>query len=159
MKKNVLSKITPLFLCLLALVMVSCGGDDEALNDNMSMLYGDTWSFSKAVVDINGTQIPMSLSDIRKIYKNELGMSNVMFVDQYLRFDENYMTLVNAGEKVKYMYYANGSLWLEGLDEINNTGEISFDVKISSLTSTQLVFHYVIGVSGMTIYEDLYYTR
>ena len=112
MKKNVLSKITPLFLCLLALVMVSCGGDDEALNDNVSMLYGDTWSFSKAVVDINGTQIPMSLSDIRKIYKNELGMSNVMFVDQYLRFDENYMTLVNAGEKVKYMYYANGSLWL-----------------------------------------------
>lgn len=160
MKKFSFSLFIILCLGFLSLGMTSCGDDDNvAVNSKASMLYGETWSFSKAVVDINGTKMNMSLNDIRNLYKNELGMGNVMFVDQYLRFDETYMTLVNAGEKVKYIYYENGKLWFEGLDEINKTDGMKFDVRISSLTDSQLVIRYTIDVSGISVSEDLYYTR
>lgn len=154
------AKINFLFLfSILCFALISCGDDEGAVNSNVDLLYGDTWSFSKAVVDFNGNKMDMSLSDIRSMYKSELGMSNVMFVDQYLKFDENYITFVNAGEKLKYVYYDNGTLWFEGLDELKKSGEFSLDVRISSLSSNQLVIRYVLKVSGMSITEDIYYTR
>lgn len=159
MKKYSFSLFIIFCLGFLSLGMSSCGDDDVAVNSKASMLYGETWSFSKAVVDVNGMKMNMSLNDIRNLYKNELGLSNVMFVDQYLRFDDTYMTLVNAGEKVKYIYYENGKLWFEGLDEINKTDGMAFDVSISSLTDNQLVIRYVIKVSGVSVTEDIYYTR
>ena len=153
-------KLLNILLAIIAmLAMTACGDDDVAVNSNVDLLYGETWSFSKAIVDVNGMKMDMSLNDIRNLYKNELGMGNVMFVDQYLRFDDTYMTLVNAGEKVKYIYYEDGKLWFEGLDEINKTDGMTFDVSISSLTDNQLIIRYVINVSGISVREDIYYTR
>lgn len=156
-------KLNKLFtLLLLAVLMVgavSCGSDDDdKINANASLLQGDTWTFQKASVNVMGQTIEMSLRQIRDMYSSQLGTNNIMFIDEHLKFEEEYMLLVNTGERLKYKYYSNGKLWIEGLDDLDEEG-IDMDIRVKSLTQSQLVLTYNLGVEGMSIKEDVYYTR
>ncbi len=158
--KKLLNYFFIVALLAMPVVLTSCGDDDDEPkgNGDVSLLLGDTWNFQKAVVNVMGQKIEMSYNQILSYMKEELGTSNVMVIDQKLRFSEDEMILVNTGDRVKYRLSSDGSFWFEGLDELNDD-DISISVKINSLTSNQLVFRYSFGVEGMTFYEDLYYTR
>ena len=154
-------KLNKLFtLLLLAILMAGatgCGSDDDdKINQNASLLQGETWTFKKAVVDVMGQSIEMNLRQIRDMYSSQLGTSNIMFIDEHLKFEEEYMVMVNTGDRLKYKYYSNGTLWIEGLDDLD---EISINIRIKSLTQSQLVLTYNLSVEGISIKEDIYYTR
>jgi hypothetical protein len=68
------------------------------------------------------------------------------------------MILVNTGDHIRYRLSSNGKFWFDGLDDIDDD-DISLNISISELTSHRLVFRYLIGVEGVTITEDLIYTR
>ena len=156
-----ISKI--LYSLLLAILLVSlnaCGSDDDdKIHSNSDLLQGDTWVFQKAVVSVMGQTMEMTLSQIRQIYASELGTNNIMFIDEKLRFEENYMVMVNTGDRYAYKYYSNGTLWIEGMDELSGVDGLSMAIKVKSLTSKQLVLRYDITIQGMTISEDVYYSR
>lgn len=156
-------KLNKLFtLLLLAILMAGatgCGSDDDdKINKNASMLQGDTWTFQKAVVSVMGQSIEMNLRQIRDMYASEMGTSNIMFIDEHLKFEEEYMVMVNTGDRLKYKYFSNGKLWIDGMDDLSVEG-IDMDIRVKSLTQSQLVLTYDIGIEGTSIKEDIYYTR
>ena len=148
-------------LMAMPLVLTSCGDDDDdepsGIGD-VSMLMGDTWTFQKAVVNIMGQSIEMSYDEILSYMSQEMGTSNLIVVDEKLRFTEDEMILVNTGERVNYRLSSNGNFWFEGLDEMSDS-EMSLNVSIYKLTNNLLIFRYKFGMQGMTFTEDLYYTR
>lgn len=148
---------------LLAILMVTlnaCGSDDDdKINKNAEMLQGGTWTFQKASVNVLGQTIEMSLSEIRQMYASEMGTSNIMFIDEKLKFEEEYVVMVNTGDRYAYKYYSNGKLWIEGMDELEGLDGLSLDMRVKSLTSNQLVLRYDVQAQGITISEDIYYTR
>ncbi len=159
-----MKKLFNLFFVLsIALFAVSCGDDngggkDGPENDKADLLLGDTWEFQKASVQMGDFKYEMSFSELESFAK-EMEGGDVIFYDRYLKFDGDYMTLVNAGEKTRYVYYSNGNFWFEVLDEMNKTKDVSISAKIKALTESQLVFNYTIKSAGITIVEDLYYVR
>lgn len=158
MFKNKLAKL--LLLTLVVLAVGACGkDDDEGVTSKSDLLQGGTWTFQKAVVSVMGQTMEMSLSDIRQMYASELGTSNIMFIDEKLRFDGTYMTMVNTGDRYRYTYSSNGTLKIEGMDEIDGYDDIDLSIKVKSVTENQLILRYEIKVEGMTITEDVYYKR
>ena len=148
---------------LLAILMVTlnaCGSDDDdKINKNADMLQGGTWTFQKASVNVMGQTIEMSLREIRQMYASEMGTSNIMFIDEKLKFEEEYVVMVNTGDRYAYKYYSNGKLWIEGMDELEEPDGMSLDMRVKSLTTNQLVLRYDVQAQGITISEDIYYTR
>lgn len=152
-----------LYSLLIAILMVSlsaCGSDDDdKIHSNADLLQGDTWIFQKAVVSFMGQTMEMTLSQIRQMYASELGTNNIMFIDEKLKFEKDYMVMVNTGERYAYKYMSDGTLWIEGMDELSGVDDMNMSIKVKSLTSKQLVLRYDVTIQGMTIGEDVYYTR
>lgn len=157
MFKNKLTKF--LLLAIMVVAVTACGKDDDEPNSKASLLQGGTWTFQKAVVSFMGQTMEMGLNDIRQMYSSEFGTSNVMFIDEYLKFDENYVTMVNTGDRYRYEYYSNGTLWIEGMDELQDLDDIDLEMKVKSLSNSQLVIRYTIKAEGVSISEDVYYKR
>ena len=96
--KKLLNYFFIVALLAMPVVLTSCGDDDDEPkgNGDVSLLLGDTWNFQKAVVNVMGQKIEMSYNQILSYMKEELGTSNVMVIDQKLRFSEDEMILVNT---------------------------------------------------------------
>lgn len=154
------SKILLSLLMAILMVMLSaCGDDDDKINKNAEMLQGGTWTFQKAAVNVMGQTVEMSLSEIRQMYASQMGTSNIMFIDEKLKFEEEYVVMVNTGDRLAYKYYSNGKLWIEGMEELEGLEGLSLDLRVKSLTTNQLVLCYDVSAQGITISEDIYYTR
>lgn len=146
-----------LLMAILMVTLNACGSDDDdTTHSNADMLKGETWTFQKAVVNAMGQSMEMNLSQIRQLYESEFGTSNIMFIDQYLKFEDEYVVMVNTGERLRYKYYSNGKLWIEGMDEIEY---IDITLRVKSLNQSQLVLRYEVKVEGTSITEDVYYKR
>lgn len=151
-----------LYLLLIAALMLSlsaCGDDDDKVNSNSSMLQGATWTFQKASVNIMGQTIEMTLNEIRQMYASQMGNGNIMFIDEKLKFEEEHVVMVNTGDRLAYKYYSDGTLWIEGMDDLQGTDGISMKMKVKSLTANQLVLTCTLNAQGISITEDIYYTR
>ena len=148
---------------LLAVVMTgltACGNkDDDKIHSNASMLQGETWNFQKASMTFMGQTMDMSLREIKQAMAQEAGSSNVIMIDERLRFEAEHIVMVNTGDRYAYKYYSNGSLWIEGIDKVDGTEGLTIKLSIKSLTESQLVIHYEISADGNTIPMDMYYTR
>lgn len=148
---------------LLAVVMTgltACGNkDDDKIHSNASMLQGETWNFQKASMTFMGQTMDMSLREIKQAMAQEAGTSNVIMIDERLRFEAEHIVMVNTGDRYAYKYYSNGSLWIEGIDKVDGTEGLTIKLSIKSLTESQLVIHYEISADGNTIPMDMYYTR
>lgn len=148
---------------MLTVVMVglsACGSkDDDMIHSNASMLQGETWNFQKASMTFMGQTMDMSLSEIKQAMAQEAGSSNVIIVDERLRFETDHVVMVNTGDRYAYKYYSNGTLWIEGIDEIDGAEGVSVKLSVKSLTESQLVIRYEISADGNTIPMDMYYTR
>ncbi len=150
------------YLLLIAALMLSlsaCGDDDDKVNSNSSMLQGDTWTFQKASVNVMGQTIEMTLNEIRQMYSSQMGTSNIMFIDEKLKFEEEHVVMVNTGDRLAYKYYSDGTLWIEGMDDLQGTEGISMKMRVKSLTANQLVITCTIDAQGISITEDVYYRR
>ena len=156
--KKILNLVFLISLLALPMLLSSCGiEDDEPEGDgDVSLLMGDTWQFEKAVVNVLGQQINMSYNDVVKYMKEQAGTDKLIILDEKLKFTENEMIYVNTGDKVEYRYYSNGKFWCKGMDDIVG---LVLKMSIPKLTKNQLIFRYKISVSGISISEDLYYTR
>ncbi len=151
-----------LYLLLIAALMLSlsaCGDDDDKVNSNSSLLQGETWTFQKASVNIMGQTFEMTLNEIRQMYSQQMGTSNIMFIDEHLKFEEGYVVMVNTGDRLAYKYYSDGTLWIEGMDDLQGTEGVSMKMRVKSLTATQLVLTCTLNAQGISITEDIYYTR
>lgn len=151
-----------LYLLLIAALMLSlsaCGDDDDKVNSNSSLLQGETWTFQKASVNIMGQTFEMTLNEIRQMYSQQMGTSNIMFIDEHLKFEEEYVVMVNTGDRLAYKYYSDGTLWIEGMDDLQGTEGVSMKMRVKSLTATQLVLTCTLNAQGISITEDIYYTR
>lgn len=151
-----------LYLLLIAALMLSlsaCGDDDDKVNSNSSLLQGETWTFKKASVNIMGQTFEMTLNEIRQMYSQQMGTSNIMFIDEHLKFEEEYVVMVNTGDRLAYKYYSDGTLWIEGMDDLQGTEGVSMKMRVKSLTATQLVLTCTLNAQGISITEDIYYTR
>lgn len=151
-----------LYLLLIAALMLSlsaCGDDDDKVNSNSSLLQGETWTFQKASVNIMGQTFEMTLNEIRQMYSQQMGTSNIMFIDEHLKFEEGYVVMVNTGDRLAYKYYSDGTLWIEGMDDLQGTEGVSMKMRVKSLTATQLVLTCTLNAQGISITEDIYYKR
>ena len=151
-----------LYLLLIAALMLSlsaCGDDDDKVNSNSSLLQGETWTFQKASVNIMGQTFEMTLNEIRQMYSQQMGTSNIMFIDEHLKFEEEYVVMVNTGDRLAYKYYSDGTLWIEGMDDLQGTEGVSMKMRVKSLTATQLVLTCTLNAQGISITEDIYYKR
>ncbi len=151
-----------LYLLLIAALMLSlsaCGDDDDKVNSNSSLLQGETWTFQKASVNIMGQTFEMTLNEIRQMYSQQMGTSNIMFIDEHLKFEEEYVVMVNTGDRLAYKYYSDGTLWIEGMDDLQGTEGVSMKMRVKSLTATQLVLTCTLNAQGISITEDVYYKR
>ncbi len=151
-----------LYLLLIAALMLSlsaCGDDDDKVNSNSSLLQGETWTFQKASVNIMGQTFEMTLNEIRQMYSQQMGTSNIMFIDEHLKFEEGYVVMVNTGDRLAYKYYSDGTLWIEGMDDLQGTEGVSMKMRVKSLTATQLVLTCTLNAQGISITEDVYYKR
>lgn len=151
-----------LYLLLIAALMLSlsaCGDDDDKVNSNSSLLQGETWTFQKASVNIMGQTFEMTLNEIRQMYSQQMGTSNIMFIDEHLKFEEGHVVMVNTGDRLAYKYYSDGTLWIEGMDDLQGTEGVSMKMRVKSLTATQLVLTCTLNAQGISITEDIYYTR
>lgn len=151
-----------LYLLLIAALMLSlsaCGDDDDKVNSNSSLLQGETWTFQKASVNIMGQTFEMTLNEIRQMYSQQMGTSNIMFIDEHLKFEEGHVVMVNTGDRLAYKYYSDGTLWIEGMDDLQGTEGVSMKMKVKSLTANQLVLTCTLNAQGISITEDIYYTR
>lgn len=151
-----------LYLLLIAALMLSlsaCGDDDDKGNSNSSLLQGETWTFQKASVNIMGQTFEMTLNEIRQMYSQQMGTSNIMFIDEHLKFEEEYVVMVNTGDRLAYKYYSDGTLWIEGMDDLQGTEGVSMKMRVKSLTATQLVLTCTLNAQGISITEDIYYKR
>lgn len=148
---------------LLAVLMAglgACGSkDDDKIHSNSSMLQGETWNFQKASMTFMGQTMDMSLREIKQAMAQEAGTSNVIMIDERLRFEAEHIVMVNTGDRYAYKYYSNGTLWIEGLDDIDGAEGVTIKLSIKSLTESQLVIRYEISADGNTIPMDMYYTR
>ena len=146
-------------------MLASCGSDDDddgyngTIHPNAEMLQGGTWTFQKAVISVMGQTFEMDLDQIRDYYSSQMGTSNIMFIDEYIKFEQDYMVMVNTGDRYAYKYYSNGTLWIEGIDELAGTEDMDMTIKVKSLSQKQLVLRYSIKMQGLTMNEDVYYTR
>lgn len=151
------------FIMLLAVVMIgvtSCGSkDDDKIHSNASMLQGETWNFQKASMTFMGQTMDMSLREIKQAMAQEAGTSNVIMIDERLRFEAEHIVMVNTGDRYAYKYYSNGTLWIEGIDDIDGAEGVTIKLSVKSLTGSQLVIRYEISADGNTIPMDMYYTR
>ena len=151
-----------LYLLLIAALMLSlsaCGDDDDKVNSKSSLLQGETWTFQKASVNIMGQTFEMTLNEIRQMYSQQMGTSNIMFIDEHLKFEEEYVVMVNTGDRLAYKYYSDGTLWIEGMDDLQGTEGVSMKMRVKSLTATQLVLTCTLNAQGISITEDVYYKR
>ncbi len=151
-----------LYLLLIAALMLSlsaCGDDDDKVNSNSSLLQGETWTFQKASVNIMGQTFEMTLNEIRQMYSQQMGTSNIMFIDEHLKFEDGYVVMVNTGDRLAYKYYSDGTLWIEGMDDLQGTEGVSMKMRVKSLTATQLVLTCTLNAQGISITEDIYYKR
>lgn len=151
-----------LYLLLIAALMLSlsaCGDDDDKVNSNSSLLQGETWTFQKASVNIMGQTFEMTLNEIRQMYSQQMGTSNIMFIDEHLKFEEGHVVMVNTGDRLAYKYYSDGTLWIEGMDDLQGTEGVSMKMRVKSLTATQLVLTCTLNAQGISITEDIYYKR
>ena len=151
-----------LYLLLIAALMLSlsaCGDDDDKVNSNSSLLQGETWTFQKASVNIMGQTFEMTLNEIRQMYSQQMGTSNIIFIDVLLKFEEEYVVMVNTGDRLAYKYYSDGTLWIEGMDDLQGTEGVSMKMRVKSLTATQLVLTCTLNAQGISITEDVYYKR
>ncbi len=151
-----------LYLLLIAALMLSlsaCGDDDDKVHSNADLLKGETWTFQKASVNVMGQTIEMTLNQIRQMYSSQMGTSNIMFIDEHLKFEDEYVVMVNTGDRLAYKYYSDGTLWIEGMDDLQGTEGISMNMKVKSLTTSQLVLTCTLNAQGISITEDVYYTR
>lgn len=151
-----------LYLLLIAALMLSlsaCGDDDDKVNSNSSLLQGETWTFQKASVNIMGQTFEMTLNEIRQMYSQQMGTSNIMFIDEHLKFEEEHVVMVNTGDRLAYKYYSDGTLWIEGMDDLQGTEGVSMKMRVKSLTATQLVLTCTLNAQGISITEDIYYKR
>lgn len=166
MKKKILNLVFLLSLLAMPVMLASCGSDNDdddinngTIHPNAEMLQGGTWTFQKAIVSIMGQTIEMDLDEIRQLYAQDLGTNNIMFIDEYIKFEKDYMVMVNTGDRYAYKYYSNGTLWIEGIDELAGTENMNLTIKVKSLSQKQLVMRYSIKMPGFTMDEDVYYTR
>lgn len=151
-----------LYMLLIAALMLSlsaCGDDDDKVNSNSSLLQGETWTFQKASVNIMGQTFEMTLNEIRQMYSQQMGTSNIMFFDEHLKFEEEHVVMVNTGDRLAYKYYSDGTLWIEGMDDLQGTEGVSMKMRVKSLTATQLVLTCTLNAQGISITEDIYYKR
>lgn len=151
-----------LYMLLIAALMLSlsaCGDDDDKVNSNSSLLQGETWTFQKASVNIMGQTFEMTLNEIRQMYSQQMGTSNIMFIDEHLKFEEEHVVMVNTGDRLAYKYYSDGTLWIEGMDDLQGTEGVSMKMRVKSLTATQLVLTCTLNAQGISITEDIYYKR
>ena len=158
--KKLMNLLLLVALLAMPVVLTSCGDEEDEPKGNVdvSLLMGDTWTFQKAILTVMGQKVEMSYNEILSYMSEEMGTSNLIVVDQKLKFTEDEMILVNTGDHIRYRLSSNGKFWFDGLDDIDDD-DISLNISISELTSHRLVFRYLIGVEGVTITEDLIYTR
>lgn len=153
--------LSVLLFTSMLLLLSSCGNDknNDAIHSNAAMLQGETWHFQKAIVNFMGQTMEMNLNQIRQMYASEMGTGNIMFIDEHIKFEGEYMIMVNTGDRYAYKYYSNGKLWVEGIDDTQALEGVTVEMKIKSLTQNQLVITYSVKMQGISIDEDCYYTR
>ena len=96
--KKLMNLLLLVALLAMPVVLTSCGDEEDEPKGNVdvSLLMGDTWTFQKAIVTVMGQKIEMSYNEILSYMSEEMGTSNLIVVDQKLKFTEDEMILVNG---------------------------------------------------------------
>jgi uncharacterized lipoprotein YehR (DUF1307 family) len=86
--KKLMNLLLLVALLAMPVVLTSCGDEEDEPKGNVdvSLLMGDTWTFQKAIVTVMGQKVEMSYNEILSYMSEEMGTSNLIVVDQKLKF-------------------------------------------------------------------------